>query len=270
MKILAVITRADTVHACLDAAATASVGLPGVKIEALHTIVDPMKLVAASEEIQLQRLRERDEGTAEQKAQACQTAFVQWNLSADDHTPKIEWQAPVEAEEQSIRERAADADLIVLARGHDMDTGDAFHAALFEAKKPLLLVPAHWRAPAGRGFEHIAIGVEDDATERAAIAAARPWLRVASRITAIRIEETHEPDKLGREALGEDIDVEWHVAARRHDIELGAQIAEEAEAVGAELLVCGAYRHNSLIEWLFGGTTRHLLSASNLPVLMAH
>lgn len=39
------------------------------------------------------------------------------------------------------------------------------------------------------------------------------------------------------------------------DRELAAQIVAEAHAVGADALVAGAYRHNTLIEWALGGTT---------------
>ena len=40
--------------------------------------------------------------------------------------------------------------------------------------------------------------------------------------------------------------------------------------MGADLLVAGAYRHSQIVEWLLGGTTRHLLAAADLPILLAH
>ncbi|MDE1917226.1 MAG: universal stress protein [Sphingomonadales bacterium] len=52
--------------------------------------------------------------------------------------------------------------------------------------------------------------------------------------------------------------------------DLGEQIASEAQALGADLIVAGAYRHGEIIEWLAGGTTRHLLAAAKLPLLLAH
>lgn len=36
------------------------------------------------------------------------------------------------------------------------------------------------------------------------------------------------------------------------------------------MLVTGAYRHNQLIEWFAGGTTRHLLACADIPLLMIH
>ncbi|MFT3977520.1 MAG: universal stress protein [Sphingomonas bacterium] len=269
MKILVLVTTAETAHACLDAAVTASAALPGVTIEALHTIVDPERIVTSTEEIQLQRLREHDEGTAAQKAEAARSAFLSWNLTADDKTPVVWWKTQVADEARSVREEAEDVALIVLPQGHDLDTADAFHAALFDARKPLLVVPGDWRAGQQSGFAHVAIGVANDSAERAALAAAQPWLHAAARVTAIRIGEAL-PEETAGAALGQDVEADWLVVPRRSGIDLGAQIALEAETVGADLLVAGAYRHGPLIEWLMGGTTRHLLAATTLPLLLAH
>jgi nucleotide-binding universal stress UspA family protein len=38
----------------------------------------------------------------------------------------------------------------------------------------------------------------------------------------------------------------------------------------APSFVTGAYRHNQIIEWFMGGTTRHILAAADIPLLMAH
>jgi nucleotide-binding universal stress UspA family protein len=38
----------------------------------------------------------------------------------------------------------------------------------------------------------------------------------------------------------------------------------------AGLLILGAYGHNRLTEWVFGGTTRHVLRHMNCPILMSH
>lgn len=271
MKILVVITTARTAHACLDAAVTAAAALPGVTIEALHTIVDPERIATSTEEIQIQRLREHSEGTAAQRAEAARNAFLAWNLEAGDKTPVVQWKTLVEDEARSVREEAEDVALIVLARGQDLDTADAFHAALFEARKPLLLVPEDWRATiAPDGFGHVVIAIKEGAIERAAVAGARPWLYAARRVTAMCIGEPTVGDQPAQQILGENIEAGWHVAPRRPDITLGAQIAVEAAGVGGDLLVAGAYGHNRLIEWLMGGTTRHLVAAATLPLLLAH
>jgi nucleotide-binding universal stress UspA family protein len=47
-------------------------------------------------------------------------------------------------------------------------------------------------------------------------------------------------------------------------------ISEEAVALGADLVVMGAYAHSRLREMVFGGATRDLLRTATLPILMAH
>jgi nucleotide-binding universal stress UspA family protein len=65
------------------------------------------------------------------------------------------------------------------------------------------------------------------------------------------------------------IEPEVHVVPRSAK-DLGAQIVAEAKSLGADLIVAGAYRHSEMIEWFMGGTTRHMLAAADLPLLLAH
>lgn len=270
MKILAVITQPQTATACLDAAACASAALAGARIEALHVNVDPEKLVAASEEIQIQRMREQDEGSPRQREEAVRAAFLRWNLGAHEQTPEVDFRSITSGEESGVEHEASDAALIVIARGSDMDTGDAFHSAIFEVGKPVLWVPGDWQPGHDLGFEHVAIGVDESDAERAAIEAGRPWIEAASAVTAIRIDSDHLPEMPEEGEIAGNVTARWHVAHRQADTDLGAQLAQEARSIGADLLVCGAYRHGRLIEWLLGGTTRHLLAATEVPLLIAH
>ncbi|UGA41481.1 universal stress protein [Bradyrhizobium quebecense] len=48
------------------------------------------------------------------------------------------------------------------------------------------------------------------------------------------------------------------------------QIIGLADDEGADLLVTGAYGHSRLNEWVFGGTTRDLLTSSPICCLMSH
>lgn len=272
MKLLAVIVGADSAPACLGAAVLAAKALGDASIEALNVVVDPEKIHASSEEeIQFQRLRERDEGTAQERADAARAAFAAWNAGAGEDTPRVSWRSIVGAEEAVVTSEAANVDaLIVVAREQSMDSGDAIHAALFSTDKPVLIVPPHWRPGAFTAFSHMAVGLSDSDTARHAIREAAPWLRVASRVTAIRIGEDGDP-ALKLEALLDELCVthELFVVPRQGN-NLGAQLVAEAKAVGADLLVTGAYRHNQLVEWFMGGTTRHLLAAAEIPLLMAH
>ena len=68
----------------------------------------------------------------------------------------------------------------------------------------------------------------------------------------------------------------WHgISANVKEAELGEWrlgdvILQEADAFGADLLVMGAYAQSPFRESLTGGVTNHILSHTDVPVLMTH
>ena len=50
----------------------------------------------------------------------------------------------------------------------------------------------------------------------------------------------------------------------------GEAVLEHANALGCDLLIKGAYTQSRLRQFIFGGTTRYILSNATLPVFMAH
>ena len=50
----------------------------------------------------------------------------------------------------------------------------------------------------------------------------------------------------------------------------GEAVLEHANVLGCDLLIKGAYTQSRLRQFIFGGTTRYILSNATLPVLMAH
>lgn len=272
MKLLAILVGAQSAPACLDAASVAAQSLASATVEALHVVVDPEQIIASSEEIEFQRLREVREGTAEQRADAVRSAFTAWINGANDDVPEIRWKAEVGTEEATVCREAAQADVIVLvlAREANLDGGDALHAAVFRSGKPVLIVPADWRSGPGGRFAHIAVGLSDSEATRHALQGAGPWLRAADRVTAIRVGSAQDAADSQSQILAElGVEPHYHIVAPQGG-DLGAQIVAEADKLGADLLVAGAYRHSQFVEWLMGGTTRHMLAAANLPMLLAH
>ena len=267
MRIVAVITKAESACTCAAAAIAASAALGDVQIEALHTVVDSNRVAAISRRLEQWRLREADRDGDQSLCAMRDNALRNWIGAVGG--PAIEWPNLVKGADRSIRAAAAQASLIVLVRDEAMDVGDAAHVALFETRTPLLLVPDRWSPGHDRGFDHVAIDVKNDASERIAVAAARPWLKAATRITAILVDGTPETARPDRDALGGDVRMEWRTVVRRPGAELGTQIADEAASIGADLLVCGDYRHGSLIKWLIGDTTAGLITSSPIPVLLA-
>jgi nucleotide-binding universal stress UspA family protein len=272
MKLLAILVGAKSAPACLDAAAAAARTLGDSSIEALNIVVDPEHIVAPSEEIEFQRLREMREGKAHERAAATHAAFTLWSTQADGPMPSVEWKSIVGTEEDIVCKEASRADVVVLvlAREHNLDSGDALHAAVYRSRKPVLLVPFDWRSGGRKRFEHIVVALSDSEAARHAIGGASVMLRGASRVSALRIGRN---DDLAMELVAQiqqaGIEPEVHVVPRSGK-DLGAQIVTEAKSLGADLVVAGAYRHSEMIEWFMGGTTRHILAAADLPLLLAH
>ncbi len=68
------------------------------------------------------------------------------------------------------------------------------------------------------------------------------------------------------ERHGFDVAREHRQAGRRID----RVLLETAGAVGADMLVMGAYEHSKFSEDLWGGVTRDILTEAKLPVMMSH
>lgn len=271
MRILSVLTSSASVPAALDGAELAAAALPGATIEALEVVVDPAHMMASSEEISIQQLRELREGTAEQRALATRAAFEGWNAQRSSKAAAVAWRSVTGAEtDVVIQEAVADIALIVMAHDVNMDATDALHAAIFSTGKPVLLIPTGWRPGARTGFSHIAVGLIDDQTMRRAIVAAEPWLRAADRISAISIQ--------GAGNVRPDPASMWPIAAITPafitlppaDEKTAARLVQEADRLKADLIVAGAYGRMEFMEWLFGGVTRDLLKVADMPLLLSH
>ena len=50
----------------------------------------------------------------------------------------------------------------------------------------------------------------------------------------------------------------------------GEALLDQARALGADILVMGAYTHSRLRQIIFGGTTRYVMENTDIPVLLAH
>lgn len=271
MRILAIVAEPSTARACLDGAlAIAASATDHVAVEALHVIVDPRRLRRAPEEVAFQRMRESREGTAEERARLTRAAFVAWSTALPENALRVGWKELVGAEEETVAREAAQFDLVVMARPHNLDGHDALHAAFYYAARPLLLVPSDWKPPSRPFPQHVAIAWNGKPQACRAVDGAMPWIRKTGKVTIILIAEKVETAGALTERLSDEgIAVCLHVIDRDAR-SLGDQIIDAAGDIGADVLVMGAYRHGEFVEWLLGGTTVHALNHANLPLLMAH
>jgi nucleotide-binding universal stress UspA family protein len=273
LKILAILAEARTARACLEGALAAAAIEADARIEAFHVNVDPDSLIGSPEEVAVQRLRNRQEGSSDDRAREVRKVFDDWIAGSSAETKsRVGWRERSGAEEELVLSEAEGADLLVLARPHDIDAHDAMHAAIFSAHRPLL-VPPDWSAGEHGGIAgRIAIAWKPNEQARRAVEEAAPWLRQAKEVLLVVLAENEKTGGVP-EALRLLRDIA--VAARTvvippTDVEAGEQLLEAAKTLNADALVMGAYRHNALIEWAVGKTTRYVLANAEIPIFLSH
>lgn len=164
-------------------------------------------------------------------------------------------------------------DLVVVGRpmqGATTPTMHTLEAALFEAGRPILIAPPN--APSSIG-ETVVIAWNGSTETARTIAFALPFLKQASKVIVLSIEDFSVPGPSGEDVtrhLGYNDIAASAMTADSGNRSPGEAMLAEAMAQGADLLIKGAYTHSRLRQMIFGGATNHILSYTELPVLMAH
>lgn len=171
---------------------------------------------------------------------------------------------------------AALADLIVvsLAEGAGAKLTDPPPIAgdlALGGQGPVLAVPQQVRSVAIVGRALVAWDGSQEAS--AALRAAIPLLKLAQEVHVITVEED---GKSGFPATDAPEYLAWHgIQSELHDWpRAGRSVADALAAVVGELrpdwMVMGAFGHNRMREFIFGGVTRTMLREASIPVLLAH
>jgi nucleotide-binding universal stress UspA family protein len=139
--------------------------------------------------------------------------------------------------------------------------------------RPVLTVPngiAELRA------RRVVIGWKDVREARRAVRDALPILQDAEEVMLVQVSETAVRDEAVR---GLD-DVATYLISHRVGVmakvylrcttTIASELLAFAQKEKSDLLVAGAYGHNRLGEWMFGGVTRDLLGRSPICCLFAH
>lgn len=271
MRIVALAPEALTARRCMESAWAATDPV-GAQLEVFHVKVDPDKLRNGDEEVALQRMRVRKEGTAEARAQAVRAIYAAWRaeLSAEA-AARVSWREAVGPEETSVVEETRHFDLVVLPRPHNLDSGDAQHAAFRMSHRPLLFVPDRVE-PHAAFAAHMVIGWKPTAQAHRAVEGAAVWLRRAQRVSTVMVAQ--DLDRGGSEAferlarqLGVEADL---VRIEPNDEGVDVQLLAAIHSLQADAAVLGAYQHTDIVEWVVPSTTRFMLAHADLPLFMAH
>ncbi len=188
----------------------------------------------------------------------------------------IEWRSSPHFPNEVVAAQARAADLVII--GRDPLRDDNFHtfdpgAIILACGRPVLVLPSGIsRLNASR----VLIAWKDTREARRAISDALPLLKQADDviIAAVGSQETEL-------SVREQVDDVANYL-QRHGVKIGAKVATSARDADAhvllklgdehkaDLIVAGAYGRSRLSEWIFGGVTRTLLTASKVPILFAN
>ncbi|MDP1615927.1 universal stress protein [Phenylobacterium sp.] len=191
--------------------------------------------------------------------------------------------AAVEREWREARDMPAHA-LAVVARACDLIIVSAhpstnyFHAAdpaevVMRSGRPVLVMPDRPKPLSGK---RVVVAWKDTREARRALADALPFLHRAEEVLVMGVCNA---DQQGAAQTQVD-DVTAYLVGRgvtaRGQVSLAAdagvvgELNNAADALGADLIVAGAYGQSRLREWVFGGVTRTLLDEPSRYLLLSH
>jgi len=245
----------------------------GGRVQALALIPEPAAALLPSEEVLTAARRAGEAAQWRHQGAALRTAFDRWAEAAGAQGLGAGWTMVEGNPSAAVAEHGRGADLILSRRPGlrgDAQAGEALHAALFQAGRPVLLLPPDvdslpMPAPV------IAIAWRDDAHAERAVRSAMPLLHKARRIVLLRgraqapavqppLPELLQTHRARVEAV--------HVAPE--GAPMGTALLAAARRRGAGLLVMGAFAHTPLRERILGGVTARVLAEAEIPVLMRH
>lgn len=255
-------------------------------VDIMHVRADPRTMIPYIGEGMSGALIEEMIASAEQqaneRANRVRTAFDDWRARAGlplaetaAEGPSCNWVETVGRPDASVARRGRVADLVVVSRpeGEAAVTTitETLEAALLESGTPLLVAAAH---PGETIGSHVAIAWNGGMEAARAVAAALPFLTAAETVTVVTVGDPTPPEA-DVKALQAYL-LRHGVKAQARNVEteggesIGATILAAAAEAGADMMVMGSYTHSRLRELVFGGVTREVLAAAEMPVIMAH
>jgi nucleotide-binding universal stress UspA family protein len=191
----------------------------------------------------------------------------------------LEWRSLITYESLGnyIAKQARAADLIITGRDPGPSLLDESRRVkvgelAMRAGRPLLLVP---KGISSLSLRRVFVGWKDTREARRAAADALPLLKEAGQVTVLEI--TGEANRLSAQRHVEDV-AAWlgeHgvsatpqaiVASGTETSYLHAELLDRR----CDLLVAGAWGHNRLSQFVFGGVTRDILMDPSFCVLLSH
>lgn len=241
-------------------------------LDVLHVRPDPATMVPVVGEAMsgalVEQMIDSLSQSAEKRAQQARVSFGR--CCEGQGETRFEIAAGAAPDIVGIRGRLSD--LIVTARpgGDDIPTQTAvLDAALFDTGRPVLIAPA--AAPASVA-DRVAIAWNGSLEATRAVNGGMSLLKAAQQVTILCIgdDDRRLPAETLRDYLqrhGVAATVERHVGEPGPT---GRLLVEKSLALGADLLMMGAYGHSRVRELILGGATHHVIANGGITVLMDH
>lgn len=186
----------------------------------------------------------------------------------------IDWRSAITEPRSFVLNQARAADILVVARQGSEDAGQGRMwlspgNLVMDLGRPLIVVPPgieHLSA------KHVVVAWKDTREARRAVWDALPFLKGAKTVTVLSVgsgaEEQGTVDVSEYLALHGIIS---RVVTRPDSARFAAdELTSFAQEKEADLIVCGAYGHSRMREWMFGGVTYDLLESTPVCCLMSH
>ncbi|MDZ4373159.1 MAG: universal stress protein [Phenylobacterium sp.] len=201
---------------------------------------------------------------------AAEAAFRRDAAGADS-----EWRSAQDYPHDALARNACAADLIVVSgrqaesRTRSADAADV----VMNAGRPVLIVPEGRRTLQA---DTVVVAWKNTRECRRAVADARPFLAGAKVVIVLGVSKPDAAEAVSAEVSDVVANLRRHGVEARGQVEpQGSGVVTEtiqsvADAAGADLIVCGAYGHSRLREWVFGGVTDDLIHRPGRFILMSH
>lgn len=171
------------------------------------------------------------------------------------------------------------ADVAVMTRPSEGASAELheeiIEGVLFHSGRPALVAPPNWKG--GTVGKRVVVAWDASREATRSLSEAQAILGGADQITVLTVDA--KPKMFGH---GDQpgLNIAGHLSRRGLPAEVrnvdgagkgaAAAILEEARALNADLVVMGGYAHSRLRDLVFGGATRDLLRAADIPLLLAH
>jgi nucleotide-binding universal stress UspA family protein len=253
-------------------------------IEVLHVRADPRGLVPYTGEgmdgSMIEEIMEVTEKEGCERAVHARESFDSFCQSSGiaiadapngQSGPTICWREESGREDEIVAIRGRLFDIVAVGRPVKdlaLPSPITLEAALLDTGRPTLVVSPELPSETGN---HVAVAWESSPEAAHAIGAAMPILEKADKVTLLAADPVEPPSIPPEEGVTR---LAWSgikAEIMRFDVrddEIGASYLKHAKEVNADMLIKGAYARSRVRQMLLGGRTRHIITATEIPVLL--